>query len=207
MMAIGEDCGSTEEDRSAQAAGVCEFHQPPTRGLGPWQIVVWLALGLAIVVPLTALVSDSLFRTVFGIVVWSGVIIVAISVSCLSVLSVASRYHGAARQIVVWQAVGMGIVVGMAANMSNDRFRAVVWVLAIVGIAGPHLAGALRYHGARRRIELVVRAIGSIGMLTAIALISTLSPPMFMLLFGMSMALDIVKDIVVERWYPETTKE
>jgi hypothetical protein len=44
-------------------------------------------------------------------------------------------------------------------------------------------------------------------MLTAIALISTLSPPMFMLLFGMSMALDIVKDIVVERWYPETTKE
>jgi hypothetical protein len=207
MMTIKEDCGSTEKGRSLQAVGVSERTDPPTSGLGPWQIVVWLALGLAIVVPLTALVSDSLFRAVFGVVVGSGVIIVAISVSCLSVLSVASRYHGAARQIVVWQAVGTGIVAAMAVLLSDSQLRPVFWVMVIVAFAGTHIADAFRYHGARRRIELVVRAIVSLGLLTVIGLGATLSTPMFLLISGMTLGLNIVKDIVVERCYPETTKE
>ncbi len=206
-MAPDEVCESREADGSAQDTAKSENPRPAMTGLGPWQIVVWLALGLAIVVPLTALVSESLFRTVFWVVVGAGVIIVAISVSCLSVLSVAFRYHGAARQIVVWLAVGMGIVVAMATLLSDSQFPSVFWGMAILAFPGTLLSEAFRYHGARRRIELVVGAVVSLGMLTVISLGTPLSIPMFLLISGMTLGLNIVKDIVVLRWYPETPKD
>lgn len=144
-MAPDEVCESREADGSAQDTAKSENPHPATTGLGPWQIVVWLA-------------------------------------------------------------VGMGIVVAMATLLSDSQFPSVFWGMAILAFTGMHLETAIRYHGARRRIELAVRAISSLGLFTAIALSSTLSTPMFMLLFGMSMGLDIVKDYFVERWYPETPK-